>query len=343
MQVAQRGTARTVSDGGAEGYQTLDRFSFNYGNSAGGIATISQDTTVPSGQGFSNSYKVDIAQADTSVGADHMIYIETKLEAQDIRNSGWDYTNSSSNITLSFWARSVKAGIYNVVFRAQDVGAKYYPVEYTLVADTWKKVTVTVPGDSSLVFNNDNGSGLQVRWNLQLGTNRDNGTANQWNATDASNAGTSNQVNFFDHLDNNFYLTGIQLEVGDTATDFEHRTFADELQRCQRYFCRTYPHGTSTGTATSNGAVCSSSQASTVYMSAGTFRFPVEMRSTPTCVVYSTANANTTGKVASDSTDGTGSASFISATSTFVHRNNDGTGVSANTFLKAHVTADAEL
>ena len=236
MQVAQRGTARTVSDGSAEGYQTLDRFSFNYANSAGGVATISQDTTVPSGYGFSKSYKVDVATADTSIATDHMIYISQKVEAQNIRNSGWDYTNTSSYITLSFWARSVKAGIYNVVFRADDVGAKYYPVEYTLVADTWKKITITVPGDSSLVFNDDTGSGLDIRWNLQLGTARDNGTANQWNATDAGNAGTSNQVNFFDHVDNNFFLTGVQLEVGETATDFEHRSYGDELQKCKRYF-----------------------------------------------------------------------------------------------------------
>ena len=90
MQVAQRGAARTVSDGGAEGYQTLDRFSFNYANSAGGVATISKDTTVPSGYGFSNSYKVDVATADTSIAATHMIYISHKVEAQNIRNSGWD-------------------------------------------------------------------------------------------------------------------------------------------------------------------------------------------------------------------------------------------------------------
>ena len=275
MQVAQRGSARTVSDGGAEGFQTLDRFAFYYANSAGGVATISQDTTVPSGYGFSKSYKVDVATADTSISATHMIYISHKVEAQNIRNSGWDYTNTSSYITLSFWARSVKAGVYNVVLRADDVGAKYYPVEYTLVADTWKKVTVTIPGDSSLVFNDDTGSGLDIRWNLQLGTDRDNGTAGQWNATDAGNSGTSNQVNFFDHVDNNFFLTGVQLEVGETATDFEHRSYGDDLQRCMRYF---YQHTTGNTDRLMPGSAVSYNSGFLVL----SVQFPVQMRGTPT-------------------------------------------------------------
>ena len=236
MQVAQRGTSASVSDGSNEGYQTLDRFKFDYGNNAGGVATISQDTTVPSGYGFSNSYKVDVTTADTSLDSTHQIFFRTILEAQNIRNSGWNYTSASSFITLSFWAKSSKAGTYNIAFRASDVGALYYLVEYTLVADTWKKVTATIPGDSSLVFNNDNGNGLEIRWNLALGTDRNDGTANQWNSVSSNNAGTSNQVNFFDSTSNNFYLTGVQLELGEQATPFEHRSFGDELARCQRYY-----------------------------------------------------------------------------------------------------------
>tara|TARA_Y100001937_G_scaffold111747_1_gene158656 strand:+ start:204 stop:1295 length:1092 start_codon:yes stop_codon:yes gene_type:complete len=236
MNVAQRGTSASVTDGTNEGYSTLDRFRFDYANNAGGTATISQDTTVPSGYGFSNSFKVDVTGADTSIADTHMIVITTKLEAQDVRNSGWDYTNSSSKITLSFWARSVKAGIYNVVLKALDAGDIYYPIEYTLVANTWKKVEVSIPGDSSLVFDDNNDVGLELRWNLQLGDLRNNGTANQWNSDSTQNAGTSNQVNFFDDAANNFFLTGVQLEVGDEATDFEHRSFGEELSLCQRYF-----------------------------------------------------------------------------------------------------------
>jgi len=276
MQVAQRGASVAVSDGSNEGYQSLDRFALYFSNSAGGACTISQDTTVPSGYGFSNSYKVDVTTADTSISSTHAILIQHSVEAQNIRNSGWDYTSTSSYITLSFWARSVKAGIYNVVFAAADVGHKYYPVEYTLVANTWKKITITVPGDSSLVFNNDTGAGLNIRWNLQSGSDRNQGTANQWNATNVVNQGTSNQVNFFDSTSNDFYLTGVQLEVGTEATPFEHRSFGQELALCQRYFCKIENN---TGGLKYWG-ILQAYNANNVF---GVLKeFPAEMRTTPT-------------------------------------------------------------
>ena len=348
MQVAQRGTARTVSDGGAEGYQTLDRWYALFSSSAGGVATISQDTTVPSGQGFSNSYKVDVATADTSVDVNHAITIQYRFEAQDIRNSGWDYTNSNSNLSVSFWARSVKAGTYCVFFYTQDGTNKNLVQEYTLEADTWKYVTLRFKGDSGISFDNDTGLGLIVGWTLVAGANRyENVTAGTWITTSSGNAqgryATSNQVNFFDSTSNDFYLTGVQMEVGDTATDFEHRSFGDELARCQRYFLRSYDYGTATGTATSVGAQASTAAVSQTYASAGTYTFPCEMRATPTVTLYSTANASTTGKVSADGTDGTGSASFVSTNSVFILRSNDSGGVAANVIMKAQLTADAEL
>ena len=237
MIVAQRDTSVTgVANNSDEGYQTLDRFALFFANSAGGVCTVSQDTDVPSNEGFSSSYKVDVTTADTSVAATHMIYVAHKVEAQNIRNSGWNYTSASSYVTLSFWVKSSKAGTYVFAARANDAGAVYYPFEYTLVANTWKKVTHSFPGDSSLVINNDNGVGFELRWYLVAGTDRDNGTANQWNASNTSNAATSSQVNFFDSTSNEFYLTGVQLEVGEVATDFEHRSYGDELARSQRYY-----------------------------------------------------------------------------------------------------------
>ena len=111
------------SDGTNEGYSTIDRFRFDYeSNNAGGTVTVSQNSTVPSGYGLAGSYKVDVTTI-TSLDSTHMITIRTILEAQSIRNSGWNYTSASSNITLSFWARSSKAGTYNIVLRALDAGA----------------------------------------------------------------------------------------------------------------------------------------------------------------------------------------------------------------------------
>ena len=106
--------------------------------------------------------------------------------------------------------------------------------EYT-TANTWKKVTVTIPNDSSLVFDNNSDGGLELS-NLAIGSTRNDGTADQWNSVSTTNVGTSNQVNFFDSTSNEFYLTGVQLEVGDTDT---HHSSIDHMQKkhnCQRYF-----------------------------------------------------------------------------------------------------------
>jgi VCBS repeat-containing protein len=139
------------------------------------------------------------------------------------------------------------------------------------------------------------------------------------------------------------YFAQVQLELGKVATPFEHRSYGEELALCQRYFCKTYSDGTAIGTATSTGAIMSVAYGTISYASAGTWQFPVEMRAAPTVTLYSTANANTTGKVTADSTDGAGVASSISTNSAVIYRGNDSTGVSASVFIKAQATANAEL
>ena len=242
MQVAQRATSTTgVANDSDEGYNSLDRFGLYYYGNEGGAATMSQDTTVPSDTSYGvqkQSLKVDVTTADTSIGATGIIALKQTVEAQYIHHSGWDFTSSSSKITLSFWARSVKAGTYCVLFRCHDAsGERYFVKEYTLVANTWKHVEMVVPGDSNLVFNADNGEGLEVRWILAAGDDRNDATADTWYAPgSAYENSTSNQVNFYDSTSNNFFLTGVQLEVGDQATNFEHLPFDVQLRRCQRYF-----------------------------------------------------------------------------------------------------------
>ena len=242
MQVAQRATSTTgVANDSDEGYNSLDRFGLYYYGNEGGAATMSQDTTVPSDTSYGvqrQSLKIDVTTADTSLGSTGIIALKHTVEAQYIHHSGWDFTSSSSKITLSFWARSVKAGTYCVLFRCHDAsGERYFVKEYTLVADTWKHVEMVVPGDSNLVFNADNGEGLEMRWILAAGDDRNDATADTWFApgSDYDNS-TSNQVNFYDSTSNNFFLTGVQLEVGDQATDFEHLPYDVQLRRCMRYF-----------------------------------------------------------------------------------------------------------
>ena len=234
MNVAQRGSNVAVSDGSNEGYQSLDRYKTYTNNS--GAYTVSQDTDVPTDYSFGrfrNSYKVDVTTADTSIGASDLIRVEQDIEAQDISNSGWDYTSSNGKLTLSFWVKSVKAGTYVVVVQTADGTAHSYALEYTLSANTWTHVTKTIPGNSNLTIDDDNGVGLRIHWILCSGSDN-NLTADTW--TSGLKYGTTNQANLFDSTSNNWYLTGVQLEVGDTATTFEHRSHGDELRRCQRYY-----------------------------------------------------------------------------------------------------------
>ena len=250
MQIAQRGTSQTgVANNASEGYNTLDRFALNFYGNEGGAATVSQDTTVPSDTTygkFSKSIKIDVTTADTSIGTTGSHALQQNIEASFLHHSGWDYTNSSSKITLSFWARSVKAGDYCVNLQATDA-TRYFVAQYTLVANTWKHVEVVVPGDSNLVFNDDNGEGLQVRWMLSTGADRDGATAGSWFAPGSDYfQSTSSQVNFFDSTDNNFFLTGVQLEVGDAATNFEHLPFDIQFNRCCRYYWKPVQGNAST-------------------------------------------------------------------------------------------------
>jgi hypothetical protein len=235
MAIAQRNSGTVAqSDGSNEGYATVDRMNLVFGNSAGGTITTSRDNTAPTG--FGQSMKFDVTSADGSVASNQIVYMKTTLEAQDIRNSGWNYTSSSSYLTLSFWVRSSKTGIYCAFLETLD--ASYMrSSEYTISsADTWEQKVLTFPGKTELVFNNDNGAGLNIGFTFAVGTDRD-GTNNTWETT---NYGTSNQVNFLDSTSNVLYLTGIQLEVGEFSSTnlppFQHESYGDNLFRCQRYY-----------------------------------------------------------------------------------------------------------
>ena len=267
MQVAQRGTSSTSS-----GIQTVDRFSNTYGGSV--AVTQTQDTTVPSGQGFSSSYKHTCTTADTATSA--YFAIQYRAEAQDIRNSGWNYTSTSSFVTLSFWARSSVAGTYMCQLRTVDGTAQNISSQYTLVADTWKKVEVSFPGNSNLTFDNNNDAGMNVYPMIELGTNYTTGSSfDTWTAHASGTQSPDANILFHDTANATFFVTGVQLELGEQATPFEHRSFGDELARCQRYFqsITTADHQVMRGaTGTTYGAAHMQS----------TFHLPAPMRVAPT-------------------------------------------------------------
>jgi hypothetical protein len=230
MQVAQRGTSQASIT--STGYYTIDRWQVAITN--GGTWTMSQDTDVPTGEGFANSLKMDCTTADTSFGASDSLYVRTKLESQDCQNMKKG-TSSAEKVTLRFWVKSSKTGTHIVELLDND-NSRFVSLAYTISsANTWENHTLTFPADTTGVFANDNGVGLGIHWYMGAGSNISSGTlGTTWHTTQANRA--AGQVNLADSTDNNWYLTGVQLEVGEQATPFEHRSFGEELTLCQRYF-----------------------------------------------------------------------------------------------------------
>ena len=230
MQVAQRGTSQASIT--STGYYTIDRWQVAITN--GGTWTMSQDTDVPTGEGFANSLKMDCTTADTSFGASDSLYVRTKLESQDCQNMKKG-TSSAEKVTLRFWVKSSKTGTHIVELLDND-NSRFVSLAYTISsANTWENHTLTFPADTTGAFADDNGVGLGIHWYMGAGSNISSGTlGTTWHTTQANRA--AGQVNLADSTDNNWYLTGVQLEVGSQATPFEHRSFGEELALAQRYF-----------------------------------------------------------------------------------------------------------
>ena len=237
MQVAQRGTSATNS-----GYGTVDRFRASYGgtdeNPTQAQADVASGTT-PYSLGFRKSFKFTNGNQTGGAGSADYIAIIYKIEAQDLANSGWNYTSSSSYITLSFWVKSSVAQNFYGYFITQDGSDYLYPFETgSLSADTWTKVTKTIPGNSNIQIDNDNGAGLELLlWQFGGTDYTASGVSlNAWGAYNSSQRMPDNTSTWYTTNDATFELTGVQLEVGSHATDFEHRSYGQELALCQRYY-----------------------------------------------------------------------------------------------------------
>ena len=270
MQVAQRGTQTNQTTA----YTACDRFQFGVVGAA--VITSSQDTTVPSGQGFSNSLKLDVTTADSSLAASDFAFLRHKIEAQNLQHLNYG-TSSAKSLTLSFWVRSSKTGTHIAELRHDD--ATYFNSQaYTISsADVWQKVTLTYDGYVTTAINNDNGAGINVNWWLAAGSDYSGGTlsSNNWQNTSANRA--VGQVNVMDSTSNTFYITGVQLEVGETATPFEHESYDTTIQKCYRYYFKLFP-AASQRNYLGTCYVKNSTQSRVVVT------FPVPLRTVPTAI-----------------------------------------------------------
>jgi len=233
MDVAQRATS--TSSITSTGYHTVDRFETNI--SSMGTWTQSQSTTVPTGQGFAKSLKMDCTTADASPAAGDQVVIEQKVEGQNLQYLNFG-NSSAKSLTLSFWVRSNKTGTYCASLFNNDQ-SKWFSKQYTISsADTWEKKTLTYAGDTSNAFNNDNGTSLRCRFWLGAGSTYTSGTITSTWTTESGNEGSlaSGQVNLADSTSNEWYVTGVQLEAGQVASDFEFLPVDVNFNRCKRYY-----------------------------------------------------------------------------------------------------------
>jgi hypothetical protein len=279
MKIWQRsGGPVTISDGSNEGYNSVDRWSMSFGSSAGGAIQWTRSTDVPAGEDFEFSLKMSPSTTTNATGAQELRFYQA-VESQMIPDLAYG-TSSAKTLTFSFYFKTNKVGLYSVYFQhAADGGtAKRKFLTFTPAAsDTWERIVLKVTGDTATAQTmDDNSAGLYIYFTLDNTPNYDiDATEQDW--TSSVLIGSENNVNFFDNTSNELYLTGCQLEVGDTASDYEFLPFDIQLQRCQRYFYKNISNADGTN-ASALGMAYSSSAMQEAY-----FAFPCEMRTSPTC------------------------------------------------------------
>ena len=233
MNVAQRATSATGL-GASDGYFTVDRYKLFFGGSTAGRLTMTQDSSAPNG--FANSMKLDCTTADTTVASGEYLFIRQSIEGQDLQRFAKG-TSDAKEFTVSFYVKGNASATY--VVELEDTDNDRVCSKTFNVTTNWTRVILTFPADTTGAFADDNGGSLNINIWLHAGSTFSSGTLNSSSFAARTNANRAVGISsFFDSTDRTFFLTGVQLEVGDTATDFEHRTFGDELARCQRYFQR---------------------------------------------------------------------------------------------------------
>ena len=349
MEVAQRGTTSTE-----QLYQTVDRMRAARTNVDEAPTQSQVDVasgTTPYTLGFRKAFGYVNGNQTSGAEAADTITVSTRIEARDIRTSGWDYVNSNSFITLQFWVKSSVAQTFYFRLRTQDGTSQVYVTSYALSADTWTKVIKTIPGNSNLQFDDDANQGLQIQWHQYMGANyTDNGVSlNTWGAYGAATQAPDQTSTWYTTNDATWQITGVQLEVGDTATSFEHRSFGDELARCQRYYCKSYNYGTAPGTDTMVGSIWGRNYDPTDSRSANVavVNFPVTMRDTPT-VTFRGIHSGTAGNWTTGANNPDASNTDMSVTSLYDLGNNGWTSMStgnvaASNFFGGHYEAESEI
>ena len=281
MQVAQRGTSDSAA---AANSFIVDRFMFSKSGVDNLVVTTSQSTDAP--DGFSNSYKIEATTAESALGANDLAYIRTKLEAQNLQHLKYG-TSAAEKVTASFWVKASSAGQYTLTL-FQDDGSDLVNKTYSVSStNTWEYKTITFPAHTTAAIANDNGFGLSLNWIILAGTDftSDSGAQGAWDDTyaNAKFANGHTVTSPFMTTNGTFQITGVQLELGENASDFEHRSAHAEQLECFRYYYDSR-FGSNDGGAYSPGR-----DSQYGHVRACIAQFPVKMRATPTVSIQSSS------------------------------------------------------
>jgi hypothetical protein len=295
MVIDQRNAGASVTINSSAYTYPVDRFA-GFGEPTDGVFTLQQSATAPAG--FTNSLLATVTTADASIGTSQRYFIRQVIEGYNVADLGFG-TAGAATVTLSFWTRSSLTGTFGGTLMNGDFD-RAYPFTYTIsAANTWEQKTITVAGDTSGTWLKTNGGGLFICWSMGAGTTR-LGTAGAWQTPAGPLFGATGQTNIIATSGATFYITGVQLEKGSTATAFDYRPYGTELALCQRYAFVQTPLATSYLFNLNNQKYWGTS-------------FPVTMRSAPT---YSILSGAWSGSTPNDNITNTTSARFSTISST---------------------------
>ena len=284
--IAQRATSATAAGDGT--YTTLDRMQ-TYNNGTSGAYTTAQTSLSAADQATTGqifAYDIQCTTADTSVASGAYAMVRQRIEAQFLQSLLYG-TTAAKTLTLSFYVKSNLTGTTSGCIIKHDSTAQAFLFEYTInSANTWEKKTIKItPPSNGGTIDNNNGTGFSVQWNLHIGSGYLGGSNVTWDETN-SYYGTTNTLNVLSSTDNDLFLTGVQLEIGDTATDFEHLPRDVQLNRCLRYYYDLASTGEFTDAAT---YICMGTYYTAAYF-LGFCHFPVPMRAEPTLTTTNASN-----------------------------------------------------
>jgi hypothetical protein len=335
MKIAQRANSST-----SDGYVVVDRFFLQAQAGNNGTTSYSQSTDGPTG--FANSLKIECTSTDSVIGSTQYSRILYNIEGNVFSSLGGG-TSWAKSFTVSFWVKSSLTGTYGVTTQNTDV-TRGMAKDYTInSANTWEYKTVTFTGDTSGTWATDTSLGARINFGLATGSSRGLAPSNTWSNFDAR--GSSNQVNWMATLGNTFYITGIKVEEGSEATDFQHVSYADELAKCQRYY-QKFSAEDSIYQRYSTGICFSSSNCSTLTT------LPVTMRVIPTletsgtashfAVLHKNSAVSTCSSIPTLSTSGSNSTQMnIGCSTTGLTTNNVGQLIAKST--SAYLAFDGEI